>query len=653
MTLRAKVLLAFSFTVFAATGLLAWGVTRLVRRDFESLDQQRSDALAQQFRNELAQRGDEVASRVQSIADAESTLRMALDLSRPQADASLYAHDATGLAASHQLDFLELYSDDGSLFSSAQWPDRVGYKSDWLMPESDWNQQGWFLRRVDLADGADLGLIAVRTLHVGDKNLYIVGGRRLDRAFLSTQVLPAGMRALLYRNLEASFSPAALETVNGPADQPESFANLIDAARQQPDSTGGVIAWTSDPASAEKFSTVSFRGRQGEVLAVFLIGSPQRDFVQLLGDVRTLALAIAAGGLFLGLLVSWWISARVSRPIDRMTAAARSVTAGGPAVAFPVAHGEVGRLARAFRDMQRRQADECGRLVQSERVASWREMARRFVHELKEPLLSLQLSADGLQRARQESSERFDEIFFESITAVRAELDLLRATVGRFGIFAKMPAPRLQAVNVNETIRATLKAFEPQFNAVGRPPVTPELYLDERVGRVRGDPELIAQALEAVVLRSLDTMPAGGTLTVRTTQKNALVRVDISDTGAGLKPDECARMFTSYYAARDRGLGLATVQSIVSDHGGKISIESAPGAGSTYRLEFPVAATTAIPALPRLVAAPSLVGTPSPSAPPPAPPPVDAAPEPVAAPPDRPAEAEAAVQAAAETHADS
>src|SRR5579872_3368767 len=98
MTLRSKVLLAFSFAVIAATGLFAWGVTRGIRRGFESLDQQRSDALAQQFRNELAQRGEEVATGVQSIADAESTLRMALDLGRPQADASLYAHDATGLA---------------------------------------------------------------------------------------------------------------------------------------------------------------------------------------------------------------------------------------------------------------------------------------------------------------------------------------------------------------------------------------------------------------------------------------------------------------------------------------------------------------------------------------------------------------------------
>jgi signal transduction histidine kinase len=79
-------------------------------------------------------------------------------------------------------------------------------------------------------------------------------------------------------------------------------------------------------------------------------------------------------------------------------------------------------------------------------------------------------------------------------------------------------------------------------------------------------------------------------LTVRTSQYDGSVCLDVSDTGAGLTPEECARLFTPYYTSKQHGtgLGLAIVQSVVSDHGGKIAVESAPGAGATFRIELPI-----------------------------------------------------------------
>jgi signal transduction histidine kinase len=85
-------------------------------------------------------------------------------------------------------------------------------------------------------------------------------------------------------------------------------------------------------------------------------------------------------------------------------------------------------------------------------------------------------------------------------------------------------------------------------------------------------------------------MPAGGTLTVRTAQRSGAVRLEITDTGQGLTPEECSRLFTPYYTTKRHGtgLGLAIVQSVVSDHGGRIEVESAPGAGATFRIELPM-----------------------------------------------------------------
>ncbi len=132
MTFRTKLLAFFVATIAAAVTMVAWGVSVYTRRAFEEFDRQRTDALVAQFRREYAQRGDEIADRVQSITDAEATLRMAMDLNRPQADASQYYNDARGIAQSQQLDFVDIVADDGALISSSEWPARFGYKSDWV-----------------------------------------------------------------------------------------------------------------------------------------------------------------------------------------------------------------------------------------------------------------------------------------------------------------------------------------------------------------------------------------------------------------------------------------------------------------------------------------------------------------------------------------
>ena len=592
MSFRTKLLALFMVTIITAVTVVGWGVSSYTRRAFELFDRQRSDAWVAQFRREYAQRGEEVVHRVQGVADAEATVRMAIDLNRPQADASQYYNDAHGIAQSQQLDFFDIVADDGTLISSAEWPARFGYKNDWVTTEKDWNSQGGFLSRVDMQDGVDLGLLAVRVVRVGEKHLYLIGGQRLNQDFLATLVLPASMRAILYRNLDQEFVASELSDEHGQVAQADLFAPLVtDVRTSHRELQRTVESGSGSALNSESFNAIPLTGRGGDLLGVLLVGSSRQDLIQMLNFIRALAFMVAGGVIVAGLILGWWISARVTRPIEQLAKGAREVAAGHWEARVEVhSRDEIGQLAGAFNEMTRQLAEQRERLVQTERVAAWRELARRLAHELKNPLFPLQLTVENLQRAREQTSEQFDEVFFESTATMRAELENLKAIVSRFSDFAKMPAPEFEPVDLNESVRSVVKLFEPQLCAVGRPPITSELYLDENLACPQADRVLLRRALENLVLNSLDAMPAGGTLTVRTSQNNGSVRLDVTDTGAGLTPEECARLFTPYYTSKQHGtgLGLAIVQSVVSDHGGKIAVESAPGAGATFRIELPI-----------------------------------------------------------------
>ena len=591
MSFRFKLALIFTLTVVIAVTLVAWGVSTYTRGKFEDLEQQHTQALVQQFQLEMKQRGDEILNRVEGIAQSESTLEMAIHLSRG-ADASMYVNDAAGLATSHHLDYVDLANDDGSRVSSKEWFERFGYKIDWLTPGTDWNKQGAFLQRIEVPNGSELGLIAVRVVPVGDRKFYVIGGIRIDAGFLNSLVPPPGTQAMFYSNLQPDFDASALmASDSSSAPQPDKLRDLIEGVCRSAAPAEQTIQWTSDPGSAESFHAIPQSGRNGQVLGVLLVVSSRAEQAMLANFIRTLAILVGGAAIVLGMLLSFWVSARISRPIAKLAEGARQVAAGKWDTRVEVkSRDEVGQLAKNFNEMTQKLADQRDRLVQTERVAAWRELARRLAHELKNPLFPLQLTIENMQRARTQMPQQFDEIFNESTATLRAEIENLKTVVGRFSDFSKMPAPQLQDVNLNESVRSAVKLYDAQFHAMGRPPITPELYLDERMPTIQADPDLLHRALSNLVLNSLDAMPTGGTLTIRTAQRDGMARVEISDTGAGLTPEECERLFTPYYTTKRHGtgLGLAIVQSIVSDHHGRISVESNPGSGATFRIDLPV-----------------------------------------------------------------
>jgi signal transduction histidine kinase len=586
MIFRRKLLAVFALTVLVSVVAVAWSISSLTRRAFEKANEERSAALVAQFHREFNRRGDEVAHRVENIAASEVTTRMALALGRGSPDYGAYLNEARNIADNQQLDFLEFVDSQGTIISSAQSPAKFGYKETLTLISTV--PKDAFLKQEELPDGAALGLFAVRQVTLSDKPLFVVGGRRIDKDFLASLELPSGMRALFYQNLGPGFSPQFLIDSSGTVQQADRIAPIIQQLQQQRWETATLVHWSSNAADDEIIGAIPLNGRDNQLLGVLLIGNSRRPYVELRQHIRSAALLSGAAGIILAILLSGWAAARVTRPVEQLARAAREVASGNWNTQVAISSSdELGELAESFNRMTRELLAQREHLVQAERVAAWRELARRLAHELKNPLFPLQLTVENLLRARQQSPQQFEEIFQESSSTLLAEIANLKAIISRFSEFSKMPQPQFQQIQLNDVVRNVGRLFQAQLHTPDAP-IECKLELAEPMDPIAADADLLHRALSNLVLNAMDAMPDGGMLTLRTRQQGDLSYVEVSDTGTGLTPEECERLFTPYYTSKlhGTGLGLAIVQSVISDHGGRISVRSESGRGTTFIIEL-------------------------------------------------------------------
>jgi two-component system nitrogen regulation sensor histidine kinase NtrY len=227
-------------------------------------------------------------------------------------------------------------------------------------------------------------------------------------------------------------------------------------------------------------------------------------------------------------------------------------------------------------------------LIKAQKVAAWREVARRIAHEIKNPLTPIQLSAQRMLRKQREKAEDLGDAVEEGAATIVAEVKTLKTLVNEFSGFARMPAGSPEPANLHEIIDAALNLYQGAYQDVAfqraYAPDLPAANLDrEQMKRVFVN--LIDNALEA--------MGRTGEIRIGTSWQAAMqmMRVEVADNGPGIPPEDKDKLFLPYFSTKKRGtgLGLAIVSRIVSDHHGYIRVEDNVPRGTRFVIELPAA----------------------------------------------------------------
>lgn len=227
---------------------------------------------------------------------------------------------------------------------------------------------------------------------------------------------------------------------------------------------------------------------------------------------------------------------------------------------------------------------------ESDRLASLGNLAAGVAHEIRNPLNTIALTCQYVQRLlqREEVPQALDQELSSNFDLVTVELERLRGIINNFIRLARPPELKLRPVNMDTLLSDTLALFQQELQQKGI-----ELRMvagHSRDGQVQADPDSLKQVFTNIVKNAVEAMPEGGSLFVRSEQLRSSFRVSFTDTGPGLGQDVVGHVFEPYFTTKPDGLGLGLALShgIVSSHGGKIQARSHPGKGSTFTVELPV-----------------------------------------------------------------
>lgn len=241
--------------------------------------------------------------------------------------------------------------------------------------------------------------------------------------------------------------------------------------------------------------------------------------------------------------------------------------------------GEMGGIVVVFEDISE--------LEKMQRLAAWKEVARRIAHEIKNPLTPIKLSAQRLQKKFLTQIE--DKAFYECTSLIIRQVDHLQELVKDFSSFAKLPEVNLRKDYLVPLLEEILEDFKNTYRDINW-----EFSCKTEIPPFRFDREALKRVFINIYLNAVEALSESKEKIISTEvffeQALDKVFIEIKDTGPGMSVEERSRIFEPYFSKKKggTGLGLAIVKTIINDHHGYIRVRENTPKGSIFVLELPV-----------------------------------------------------------------
>ena len=300
-------------------------------------------------------------------------------------------------------------------------------------------------------------------------------------------------------------------------------------------------------------------------------------------------LAVLLITTFLTAIVVW----RFTRPIKYLSTAARRIALGDFSFRVPPAnrHDEMGELTDLFNEMtnklsRTRQLET--QLHEAEKAAVVGRLASAIAHEIRNPLNYINLTLDYLRTSFAPAEPERRETFSRLAGQLKTEVARINTRISEFLNYSRPSELDLEPLDLYAICQDALRIVEAQAKESG---ITTSVQRAGKLPRVMGDSEAMRSVVTNLVINGMQAMDGSGDLSIVLAPDNAgqRARIEVSDTGRGIAPDDISKVFEPYYSTKDTGtgLGLAIVKKAVDDHEGTISVSSKLGGGTTFTITLP------------------------------------------------------------------
>ncbi len=227
------------------------------------------------------------------------------------------------------------------------------------------------------------------------------------------------------------------------------------------------------------------------------------------------------------------------------------------------------------------------RLRRAESLASLTTLAAGVAHEIKNPLGSIGIHIQLMQKSLKMNKSLTEETAGKYLDIINEEIERLNEIIVDF-LFAVRPMnTNLKLSHINSVVSDLLDFVKYELKNSN---INIHTDLDPNISKIYMDEKFVKQAILNIIKNAEAAMPQGGTLTVKTSEGDGLVHLEIKDTGIGISEENMGKIFEPYFTTKQfgSGLGLTVVYKIIKEHSGEILLESKEGEGTTFTINFPL-----------------------------------------------------------------